>query len=61
MELFTDESDLIVKASRTSTGGNCVSIEWCEFEIKLSDNNRIPISQQELKEMCVKCLNMLFG
>lgn len=61
MGQFTEESDLIVNADRTPTGGNCVSIEWCGFEIKLSDNDPVAISQSDLKDMRLKCLNTLFG
>lgn len=61
MGQFTEESDLIITAGRTATRGNWVSVDWHGFEIKLSDNDKVAISQKELKEMCIKCLNILFG
>lgn len=61
MGQFTDESDLIFHAGRTSTRGNWVSVEWNGFEIKLSDTDVGSYSQIELKEMCIKALNTLFG
>ncbi len=57
----TDESNLLINAGRTPTCGNWVSVEWDGFEIRLSDNDRVAISQTKLKEMCIKCLNELFG
>lgn len=58
---FTRESELIINAGRTETRGNWVSLEWNGFEIRLSDSDKVAISQQKLKEMCIKCLNELFG
>lgn len=61
MGQFTDESNLLIVAGRTPSRGNWVSVEWNGFEIRLSDSDKVPISQQKLKEMCIKCLNELFG
>lgn len=61
MGKFTEESDLIFTAGRTATRGNWVSVEWCGFEIKLSETDEKSFSQSELKGMCLKCLNKLFG
>ncbi|MBS6954275.1 MAG: hypothetical protein KH230_13740 [Enterocloster asparagiformis] len=61
MGQFVDESNILINAGRTSTRGNWVSVEWDGFEIRLSDNDRVAISQAKLKEMCIKCLNELFG
>mgnify|MGYP000305621200 CR=1 FL=1 len=58
---FSEESNMIINAGRTATRGNWVSVEWNGFEIKLSDSDRVAISQPKLKEMCIKCLNELFG
>ena len=57
MKKFVDKSELIINCGRTPTRGNWVSVKWNGFEIKLSDNNKVSISQQELKDMCIKCLN----
>lgn len=56
-----NENELIVNAGRTPTLGNWVSVEWDGFEIRLSDSDKVAISQQKLKEMCIKYLNELFG
>lgn len=61
MGQFTDESDLIFSCGRTVTRGNWVSVIWNGFEIKLSDDDLHGYSQIELKQMCIKCLNRLFG
>lgn len=61
MGQFTKDSELIVNVGRTATRGNWVSVEWNGFEIKLSDNDRVAVSQGKLKEMCIKCLLELFG
>lgn len=58
---FSEESEIIVNAGRTPTRGNWASVERDGFEIRLSDNDRVAISQTKLKEMCIKCLNELFG
>jgi len=61
-EQFTEESnDLQITAGRTPTRGNWVSIEWCGFEIRVSDDGPIAISQKDLRDMCIRCLNTLFG
>lgn len=61
MRKFTDESELIINAGRTPSRGNWVSVEWNGFEIRLSHSDKVAISQKKLKEMCIKCLNKLFG
>ena len=62
MGQFTDESGLIIHCDRTATRGNWVSIDWNGFQVKLSDDDaRGGYSQIELKQMCLKCLNTLFG
>lgn len=55
-----EENDLIINTGRTATRGNWVSVEWNGFEIKLSDNDRVAVSQEKLKEMCIRCLSNLF-
>lgn len=61
MGRFTENSDLVFCAGRTLSRGNWVSVDLNGFEIKLSDHNSKPLSQRELKEKCIKCLNTLFG
>lgn len=58
---FSEESEIIVNVGRTPTRGNWVSVEWNGFEVRISDSDKVAISQRELKEMCIKCLNELFG
>nr|DAH64138.1 MAG TPA: hypothetical protein [Caudoviricetes sp.] len=61
MKQFADKSELIINCGRTPTRGNWVSVKWNGFEIKLSDNDQVAITQQALKDMCIKCLTELFG
>jgi hypothetical protein len=61
MGRFSEESEIIINAGRTPTRGNWVSVEWNRFEVMLSDSDKVAISQIELREMCIKCLNVLFG